>query len=96
MPPPPPNLLHSGYWGSFPRGQSAAGAWLSRYKSESLHLWPQGCNTAKPTHTFLQVGSTVHRPGDDPRKEFEECGNVAEVMFVTIQRENILPSKITD
>jgi hypothetical protein len=19
--------------------------------------------------------STVHRPGDDPRKEFEECGN---------------------
>jgi hypothetical protein len=35
-----------------------------------------GVNSLKPT---------VHRPGDDPRKE---C--------VTIQRENILPSKITD
>jgi hypothetical protein len=35
--------------------------------------------------------STVHRPGDDPRKECEEW-----VMFVTIQRENILLSKITD
>jgi hypothetical protein len=40
--------------------------------------------------------STVHRPGDDPRKEWEEYGNAREVMFVTIQRENILPSKITD
>jgi hypothetical protein len=41
--------------------------------------------------------TTVHRSRVDPRKECESCSNAQfherEVMFVTIQLENIRPSK---
>jgi hypothetical protein len=46
-----------------------------------------------PPLNHIQL-TTVHRPGDDPRAR--NVVMLAEVTFVTIQRENILPSKITD
>jgi hypothetical protein len=56
--------------------------WMSRQSAISFALWQLKCvealyltATVRRQRTERGVASTVHRPGDDPRKDCEECGN---------------------